>query len=115
MQPNQVRRAPAARERLAKAETVFAGLDADLGALALEASEGKSGADKALAAHRSKIEMAAQSVSELRRALALAERLDRKSDIAAADAMRREQFTACKRHGARRIDAAKEVFEAIAA
>ena len=66
-------RAPAAREKLNSAEAVHAELETAVGTLALEASEGIAGAEKALAAHRSKIEIAERQVSEMRRAVALAE------------------------------------------
>jgi hypothetical protein len=86
------RRTPAAREKLAAAEATLAGLEADVGSLALEASEGKAGAEKALAAHRARIDQAARNVDELRRAVGLAERLDREADAAGAAKMRAEQL-----------------------
>ena len=86
-------RAPAAREKLNSADGVLAELEATVGALALEASESVAGAEKALAAHRSKIEMAERQASEMRRAVALAERLDREAVAAGAATMRAEQLS----------------------
>jgi hypothetical protein len=89
-------RAPAAREKLQQAEAVLAELEADVALLALEASEGKAGAEKALASQRSKIETAARSVSELTKAFALAARLDRQSDAASRAKIRESQLQAMK-------------------
>ena len=86
-------RAPAVREKLGRAEEVLAQLEADVAALALDASEGVAGAEKALAAHRSRIEMAERQESEMRRAVALAERLDRQANAAAGAAMRAAQMS----------------------
>jgi hypothetical protein len=107
-------RAPAARAKLQQAEAVLAELEADVATLALEASEGKAGADKALAGHRSKIELAACSVSELRRAVHLAAKLDRKSAAGEAERMRADQFGAFLKHGKERLSAAEKMFEAAA-
>lgn len=107
-------RAPAARAKLQQAEAVLAELEADVATLALEASEGKAGADKALAGHRSKIELAACSVSELRRAVHLAEKLDRKSAAGEAERMRADQFGAFLKHGKERLSAAEDIFKAAA-
>jgi hypothetical protein len=108
------RRAPAAREKLVAAEAVLVGLEAAVASLALEASEGKSGAEKGLAAHRSKIELAARNVSELRRAVSLAERLDRQSNASAAANMRAEQLAAFRAAFAARGKAMHTVLEAAA-
>src|SRR5258708_35898941 len=97
MQPNPSPRAPAAREKLAAAEAGLAGLEADVGVLALDASEGKAGAEKALAAHRGKIETAERQVSELRRAVALAEKLDLQTAVTAAMRMRTDQLAEFKK------------------
>jgi hypothetical protein len=97
MQPNPSPRAPAAREKLAAAEAGLAGLEADVGVLALDASEGRAGAEKALAAHRGKIETAERQVSEMRRAVALASHLDQKAAAAAAASMRVDQLAEFKK------------------
>jgi hypothetical protein len=94
--PSPIPRAPAVRAKLDQAEEVLADLTAALASLALEASEGKRDAEKALAAHRIKIEAAERQVSELRGALVLAERLDREAAAAAGAVMHAEQFTAFK-------------------
>jgi hypothetical protein len=107
-------RAPAAREKLQQAEAVLAELEADVALLALEASEGKAGADKALAGHRSKIETAARSVTELRRAVILAEKLDRQAAAGEAARMRADQLTAFRKHGKERLAAAEEILKAAA-
>ena len=107
-------RAPAAREKLQQAEAVLAELEADVALLALEASEGKAGADKALAGHRSKIETAARSVSELNRAVILGEKLDRQSAASEAARMRTDQFGAFLKYGKERLAAAEKMFEAAA-
>jgi hypothetical protein len=51
-------RAPAARAKLEQADKVLAELSADVALLALGSAEGAPGAEKALAAHRTKIEAA---------------------------------------------------------
>jgi hypothetical protein len=112
--PPSIPRAPAASEKLAAAETTLADLEADVASLALEASEGKAGAEKSLASHRSKIELAERSVSELRRAVALAERLDRQSNATAAAEMRAEQLTAFRSAFAAREKAMRTVLDAAA-
>ena len=85
-------RAPAVRLKLEAAEHVLAELEQQTATLALEATEGKAGAEKALASHRAKTETAEQQVSELRRALALAERLDREAAANLGASLRREQM-----------------------
>jgi hypothetical protein len=110
----QIPRAPAVRAKLQQAEAVLAELEADVATLALEASEGKAGADKALAGHRSKIELAARSVSELRRAVHLAEKLDRKAVAGEAARMRSEQLSAFRKYGNGRLAAAEDIFKAAA-
>jgi hypothetical protein len=107
-------RAPAAREKLQQAEAILAELEADVALLALETSEGKAGAEKALASQRSKIETATRSVSELKRAVILGERLDRESAAGAAARMRTDQFGAFCKHGKERLAAAEKMFEAAA-
>ena len=87
-------RAPAARSKLHLAEETLASLMAEVASLALEASEGKGGAERALAAHRLKVEAAERQASDLRRAVELAERLDREASATAAARMRREQMVA---------------------
>jgi hypothetical protein len=108
------RRAPAAREKLQQAEAVLAEFEADVALLALEASEGKAGADKALAGHRSKIELAARSVTELRRAVLLADTLDRKAAAGEATRIRREQLSAFCKYGKTRLGAVDDVMKAAA-
>jgi hypothetical protein len=101
-------RAPAARARLEQAQRTLAELDADVASLALEAVEGKPGAEKALTAHRGKIDGAQHLVSELRRAVDLGERLDRETAAVAAATARTEalaEFT--KRMSAREKAMAK--------
>ncbi len=107
-------RAPAAREKLQLAEAVLAELEADVALLALEASEGKSGVDKALASQRSKIEAAVRSVSELKRAVTLAEKLDRQTAAGEAARMRADQLAAFHKHGKERLAAAEEILKAAA-
>ena len=104
-------RAPAVREKLGRAEEVLAQLEADVAALALDASEGVAGAEKALAAHRSRIEMAERQESEMRRAVALAERLDREAAAGSAVAMHAEQLAAFRNHVGSREKAMKRGLE----
>lgn len=113
MIPPAIPRAPAAREKLGRAEESLTQLEADVAVLALDASEGKAGAEKALAAHRSRIEMAERQVSEMRAAVKLAERLDREADAGAAAQMRAEQFAVFEKAAAARIDAMSEVLALI--
>jgi hypothetical protein len=108
-------RAPAAREKLVIAEEVLAHLEVDVGAMVLEASEGKAGAEKALAAHRSKIELAERHVSEMRRAVLVAEKFDREATAAEAAAMRASQMESFKSHIAARAKSMAVVLEAAAA
>jgi hypothetical protein len=114
MQPDRQPRAPAAREKLATAEAVLAGLEANVASLALEASEGKAGAEKALASHRSQIELAERSVSELRRAVALAERLDRQAAATGAAQLRAEQLSEFQKQFVAREKAMDSVLKAAA-
>lgn len=85
-------RAPAARAKLEQAQKVLAELAADVASLALEAVEGKSGGEKALAAHRAKIDVAERQVSELRLAVELSERLDREAAAVSAVMARSNQL-----------------------
>jgi hypothetical protein len=88
MQP----RAPAIAAKLNQAEALLKELEQETAILSLEEFEGKPGAAKALASHRAKLEMAELQASELRQAVALAERLDREAVANAAVASRAEQF-----------------------
>lgn len=106
-------RAPAARMLLEQAETVLAGLQADVAVLALEASEGKAGAEKGLAAQRSKIELAERQIGELRGAVRLAERLDREANAAGAAALRLEQLALFEGALGRRAAAGNEAIQAL--
>jgi hypothetical protein len=107
-------RAPAARAKLDEAERELADLEASVAALALDASEGKAGAEKALGGHRSKIDQAARTVDELRRAVSLAERLDRQAAVTAAERMRGEQLAEFKKQLAARQKAMAAVLKAAA-
>lgn len=107
-------RAPAARAKLDQAEQVLAELEIETASFALEAAEGKSGAEKLLAGHRSKIELAERNVAELKRAVALAERLDREAGANSAAAMRREQLDAFKQPMAIRTQAMGSMLDALA-
>jgi hypothetical protein len=84
-------RSPAIAAKLAQAEAVLKELAQDTAILSLEEFEGKPGAAKALSQHRSKIEMAERQASELRQAVALAERLDREAVASAAAVSLSEQ------------------------
>lgn len=108
-------RAPAARNRLEQAKLLLTELSEQTAVLALEASEGKPGAEKALAAHRSKIELAERNVSEMQRAVTLAERLDREAAATAAIGMRDEQMTAFVAHMRTRGKALAEVMATVVA
>jgi hypothetical protein len=85
-------RAPAVRQELEQAEQRVSELKAEIALLALEKSEGKPGAVSALEACRLKIDAAARNVDELRGAVALAERLDREPESAAAKIRQMAEF-----------------------
>jgi hypothetical protein len=108
-------RAPAARAKLAGAEAVLAELEQHTAILALEMSEGKTGSEKAMASHRSKIEAAKKQVNDLRKATELAERLDREADAVAAAAMRASQLTVFEKAMAGRLQAMTSALEALTA
>jgi hypothetical protein len=93
MQPD---RAPAIAAKLARAEAVLKELQQETAILSLEEFEGKPGAAKALASHRAKLEMAERQASELRQAVALAERLDREAGATAAATSRADQLALFK-------------------
>ena len=112
--PPPIPRAPAARTKLQAAETARAELDCEVAALALEASEGKPGAAKALDAHRAKIDAAERQVTELRSAVALAEFLDREAAVEALARMRASQLTAYTKAMTARTKALTAVLEAAA-
>jgi hypothetical protein len=107
-------RAPAVAAKLADAKDILVELTHDLAELALEASEGKAGAEKALAAHRSKIEAAERNVAELRGAVALAERLDRQNAADGVGRMRADQLRDFRTAMAARRKAMAVVLEAAA-
>jgi hypothetical protein len=83
-------RATAVRQELEQAEQRVSELKAQIFSLVLEKSEGKPGAISALEACRLKLDAAARDVEELRGAVALAERLDREPESAAATAKVRQ-------------------------
>jgi hypothetical protein len=107
-------RAPAARAKLEQADKVFAELSADVALLALGAAEGAPGAEKALAAHRTKIEAADRQVKELKAAVGLAERLDRQAAATGMAKIRAEQLSEFKRQMDAREKAMGKVLEAAA-
>lgn len=111
--PPKLPRAPAARTRLEAAQSALSTLVLERDALALDALEGRAGADKALASHRAKIAAAEINISELAGALKLAERLDREADAAAAAQMRAEQLAVFEKASAVRVDAMAEVLTLI--
>jgi hypothetical protein len=108
-------RAPAARNRLEQAKLLLTELSEQAAIIALEASEGKAGAEKALAAHRSKIELAERNVSEMQRAATLAERLDREAAATAVIGMRDEQMTDFAAHMRARGKAMADVMATVVA
>jgi hypothetical protein len=93
---NHIPRAPGAKLKLDVSARVLAELEQQTAVLALEASEGKPGSEKALASHRAKVEAAQRQVSELRAAVELAERLDREALASAAAASRNDQLAVFK-------------------
>jgi hypothetical protein len=95
--PPPIPRAPAARDKLVAAESALAELEAEVAVLALEASEGKAGAEKNLIAHRSKIDAAERKVSEQRKAVVLAECLDRQAAANGMAKIRAEQLAEFKK------------------
>ncbi|WP_157839464.1 hypothetical protein [Bradyrhizobium diazoefficiens] len=107
-------RAPAVRVKLEAARAELAALDAEVAALTLDDAEDKPGARKALTVHRSSIQAAERRVDEMKRALALAEKLDRQAAAAGAVRMRDEQFTALKQQFVAREYAAEKVMKAVA-
>ena len=107
-------RAPGARAKLEQAERIVTDLAADVAELALEASEGKAGAEKALAAHRAKIDVAERQVSELRSAVKYAERLDLQAKAAATAKIRADQFGEFKKAMAAREKAMTAMLQAAA-
>ena len=108
-------RAPAARAKLLEAEDLLVELSHDIAELALEAAEGKAGSEKALSQHRSRVEAAERQVSELRRAVDLAERLDREAVARHSAQMRAEQLAAFKKAMAARERAMVAVLDAAGA
>jgi hypothetical protein len=113
--PPPAPRAPAARQRLLEAEDLLVELTHDVAELALEASENKPGAEKALAAHRSKIESAERRVRELTAAAQLAARLDREAAATSAHRMRGEQMVEFSRLMILREEKMKAALEAFGA
>ena len=113
VRPGTEPRAPAARAKLNQAETLLAALKAEIAVLALGASEDKPGAEKALVAHRGKIEAAERNAVELRAAVALAERLDREAAATSVAQMRADQFTNFTKTMAARETAMAEVLKAV--
>ncbi|HEV2156354.1 hypothetical protein [Bradyrhizobium sp.] len=107
-------RSPAVRQKLEAAEAELAALDAEVAALTLDDVEEKPGARKALTAHRSSIQAAERRVDELRRALVLAEKVDRIADVYAATAMRTEQLGEFQKAFAAREAAMEGVLKAAA-
>ncbi|MCW2219512.1 hypothetical protein M2232_003044 [Bradyrhizobium japonicum] len=107
-------RSPGVRQKLEAAQAELAALDAEVAALTLDDTEDKPGARKALTAHRSNIQAAERRVDELKRALALAEKLDRQAAATGAVRMRDEQFTALKQQFSAREKAAETVMKAVA-
>jgi hypothetical protein len=85
-------RAPRARAKLEQAEKALEELSGEVALLALGAAEGAPGAEKALVAHRAKVEAAERQAGELRAAVVLAEKLDRQTTATAAATMRAEQL-----------------------
>lgn len=92
-QPEQpAQRAPAVREKLECALGALVELEEQVAEYALDAAERKPGAADKLSGHRAKIAAAQTAADELRSALRLAEKLDRKNQVAAATRMRSEQL-----------------------
>ena len=108
-------RAPGARAKFEVAAAILADLDREVAALALEASEGKDGAAKALADHRGRIDHAQRDVTELRGAVMLAARLDREAAAAATAGMRAEQLSVFRKAMKTRDKEMATVLEAAAA
>jgi hypothetical protein len=113
MQPDAKPRAPAARAKLEQAQAVLADLEQQTAVLALEAIEGKAGAEKVLAAHRSRIESAERQAREMRGAVVLAERLDREAVASDAAQTRAEQLAEFKNAQAGRVSAMAKVLDAL--
>lgn len=107
-------RSPAVRQKLEAAQADLAALDAEVAALALDDIEEKPGARKALTAHRSNIQAAERRVDELKRALSLAERVDRVTAVYGATAMRTEQLAEFQKAFAARETAMEGVLKAAA-
>jgi hypothetical protein len=107
-------RAPTVIAKLDGALAVLAAMEAEVDELALAAAENQAGAIGKLSAHRAKIEEAERRVSEMRRAVALAQRLDRQANVAAVTQMRGEQLVEFKREFTVREKAMAAVLKAAA-
>jgi hypothetical protein len=109
MQP----RSPAIAAKLAQAEAVLKELQQETAILSLEEFEQKPGASKALAQHRAKLEMAERQASELRAAVALADRLDREAVANASATSRHEQLASFEAAQAGRLTAMAKALDAV--
>jgi hypothetical protein len=107
-------RAPAVIAKLDGELAKLAAMEAGVDELALAAAENQPGAIGRLTAQRAKIEEAERRVSEMRRAVALAQRIDRQADAAAATQMRAGQLVEFKRQFAAREKAMATVLKAAA-
>jgi len=108
-------RAPGIQIKLDQAIEALADLERRGAELVLEAAEGKAGAEKLLAAHRDRAELAQKQVSELRGALVLAERLDREAAAQQSAAVRATQLAAFAAAMAARERAMSSMLEAVGA
>jgi hypothetical protein len=108
------RRAPPVIAKLDAALAALAVMEAEVDELALAAAENQPGAIGRLSAHRAKIEEAERRVSEMSRAVALAQRIDRQADVAAATQMRVDQLAEFKKQFTAREKAMAAVLKSVA-
>jgi hypothetical protein len=107
-------RAPAVIAKLDGELAKLAAMEAGVDELALAAAENQPGAIGRLTAQRAKVEEAERRVSEMRRAVALAQRIDRQAAVAAATQMRGDQLIEFKKESAAREKAMAAVLKAAA-
>jgi hypothetical protein len=114
MKGSSERRAPPVIAKLDAALASLAVMEAEVDELALAAAESQPGAIGRLSAHRAKIEEAERRVSEMRRAVSLAQRIDRQADVATTTQMRRDQLAEFKKQFSAREKAMAVVLKAAA-
>ncbi len=112
MQPDAPR-ATAVAVKLAETEALISELESGVAPLALAESEGVSGAKRDLQALEARIEAAKRESHRQRQAHRHAVELDRRAEIAAASAMRQEQFAVMKKCAAVRLKAAKTIMDVL--